>query len=101
MTTLAEARAELHALAERQAKVALRIRRDELVRTFVLRNFAVTAGHRHRDTILDAPTRYATTLAAVHGLSPRALIHALDEILRAELTAMVESAREAECERSQ
>jgi glycine cleavage system protein P-like pyridoxal-binding family len=101
VTTLAEARAELHALAERQAKMLLRVRRGELVRLLAMENFAVSTGHRHRDIILNAVTRHTTKIAAAHGLDPRALLHAFDNILHVELTAHAKRAREEEHERQQ
>ena len=95
MTTLVEARAELHRLAERRSQLQLRIERRELVSRFRVADAAVTLGHRQRDLLLLAPVRYAAILAGDFRVSGSGLLAALNDIIHAECSAIAAEAREA------
>ena len=96
MTTLVEARAELHRLAERRSQLKLRIERRELVSRFRVADAAVTLGHRQRDQLLMAPVRYAAILAGDFRVSGAGLLAALNDIMHTECAAIAAEGREAE-----
>lgn len=85
MTTLADARRELHQLAARRDRLRLRIRRGELVPRRVVGNLAFVTGRRFRDAILAMPARHVPLLAADCGLPTGAFGVALTVALQIDL----------------
>jgi hypothetical protein len=83
-TTLTEARAALHRLAERQARLKLRVQRGELVSHRAALDLAVSFGRNVRDRLLNAPVRYSSELAAEFGVEPSLLFMGLRDALTAE-----------------
>ena len=88
MTTLADARRELHQLAARRDRLRLRIRRGELVPRRVVGNLAFVTGRRFRDAILAMPARHVPLLAADCGLPTGAFGVALTVALQIDLCGL-------------
>jgi hypothetical protein len=90
MFKLAEQRSALHRLAERRARLQLRIRKGELVTRFAANNLAVTFGRQLRNRILDSPIRHSAVIAADYQVDPGCLYVALSDVLRAECRAIAD-----------
>jgi hypothetical protein len=86
MTTLAEARDQIHRLTER--RLAFLARRDsgELVRRFVAQGATATWVRGDRDRVLDVPARHGAILAAEFQVDQWRMLEALTAVLRAFCT---------------
>jgi hypothetical protein len=84
MPTLAEARGVLHSLAERRARLRLRVQRGELVSYRGASDLALTFGRGLRDRLLNAPIRHGATLAAEFQVEPALVFAVLNDAMLSE-----------------
>jgi hypothetical protein len=88
MTTLAEARNEIHELTARRMNFLTRKAGGELVRKFAADSAAASWVRADRDRILDFPIRHSAILAAEFHVDSKQMLDALEAVLRAFCSAL-------------